>query len=64
MALGREVYERQGAQVPSSGAGFRCSSDSIIKAVIMMARDSSHRFKSILDVGTLAASSAGSSSVT
>jgi ubiquinone/menaquinone biosynthesis C-methylase UbiE len=51
MAFGREDYERQGAQVLSSGAEFRCSSDSIIKAVIMMARDNSHRFKSILDVG-------------
>src|SRR5260370_17688443 len=51
MALGREDYERQGAQVLSSGAEFRCSSASIIKAVIMMARDNSHRFKNILDVG-------------
>jgi 2-polyprenyl-3-methyl-5-hydroxy-6-metoxy-1,4-benzoquinol methylase len=51
MAFGREDYERQGAQVLSSGSEFRCSSDSIIKAVIMMARDNSHRFKSILDVG-------------
>ena len=51
MAFGREDYERQGAQVLSSGAEFRCSSHSIIKAVIMMARDNSHRFKSILDVG-------------
>src|SRR5260370_34210256 len=51
MALGREDYERQGAQVLSSGAEFRCSSASIIKAVIMMARDNSHRFNSILDVG-------------
>src|SRR5579862_6943335 len=51
MVLGREDYERQGAQVLSSGAGIRCSSDSIIKAVIMMARDNCHRFKNILDVG-------------
>jgi 2-polyprenyl-3-methyl-5-hydroxy-6-metoxy-1,4-benzoquinol methylase len=51
MAFGREDYERQGAQVLSSGSEFRCSSDSIIKAVIMMARDNSHRFKSIVDVG-------------
>src|SRR5258708_5065608 len=51
MAFGREDYERQGAQVLSSGSEFRCSSDSIIKAVIMMARDNSHRFKNILDVG-------------
>lgn len=51
MALGREDYERQGAQVLSSGAEFHCSSDSIIKAVIMMARHNSHRFKNILDVG-------------
>ena len=51
MALGREDYERQGAQVLSSGADFRCSSDNIIQAVITMARDNRHRFKSILDVG-------------
>jgi 2-polyprenyl-3-methyl-5-hydroxy-6-metoxy-1,4-benzoquinol methylase len=51
MALGREDYERQGAQVLSSGAEFRCSSASIIKAVVMMARDNSLRFNSILDVG-------------
>jgi 2-polyprenyl-3-methyl-5-hydroxy-6-metoxy-1,4-benzoquinol methylase len=51
MAFGREDYERQGAQVLSSGSEFRCSGDSIIKTVIMMARDNSHRFKSILDVG-------------
>jgi ubiquinone/menaquinone biosynthesis C-methylase UbiE len=51
MAFGREDYERQGAQVLSSGAEFRCSSDSVIKAVIMMARNNSHRFTSILDVG-------------
>ena len=51
MALGREDYERQGAQVLSSGAEFRCSSKGIINAVIMMARDNSHRFKNILDVG-------------
>jgi 2-polyprenyl-3-methyl-5-hydroxy-6-metoxy-1,4-benzoquinol methylase len=51
MAFGREDYERQGAQVLSSGSEFRCSSDSIIKAVITMARDNSHQFKSILDVG-------------
>jgi ubiquinone/menaquinone biosynthesis C-methylase UbiE len=51
MVLGREDYERQGAQVLSSGAEFRCSSDSIIKAVITMARDNWHRFESILDVG-------------
>jgi len=51
MTLGREDYERQGAQVLSSGTEIRCSSDSIIKAVIMMARDNCHRFKNILDVG-------------
>jgi len=51
MALGREDYERQGAQVLSSGVEFRCSSDSIINAVVMMARDNSHRFKNILEVG-------------
>jgi ubiquinone/menaquinone biosynthesis C-methylase UbiE len=51
MAFGREDYERQGAQVLSSGSEFRCSSDSIIKAVITMASDNSHRFKNILDVG-------------
>ena len=51
MALGREDYERQGARMLSSGAEFRCSSDAIIKTVIMMARDNSHRFKSIVDVG-------------
>lgn len=51
MALGRKDYERQGAQVLSSGAEFRCSSDSIIKVVVMMARDNSRRFKNILDVG-------------
>ena len=51
MALGREDYERQGAQILSSGAKLRCSSEGIINAVVMMARDNSHRFKNILDVG-------------
>ena len=51
MVFGREDYERQGAHVMSSGAKFLCSSDSIIKAVVTMARDNSHRFKNILDVG-------------
>jgi ubiquinone/menaquinone biosynthesis C-methylase UbiE len=51
MVLGRDDYERQGAHVLSSGAEFCCSSNSIIKAVVTMARDHGHRFKNILDVG-------------
>jgi 2-polyprenyl-3-methyl-5-hydroxy-6-metoxy-1,4-benzoquinol methylase len=51
MAFGREDYERQGAQVLSSGSEFRCSSVSIVNAVIIMARNNCHRFNSILDVG-------------
>src|SRR6266853_5663058 len=57
MTLGREDYERQGAHVLSSGAEICCSSDSIIEAVVTMARDNRHRFKNILDVGCGAAPS-------
>src|SRR5258708_33905336 len=51
MKYRREDYEDQGARILSSGAELECSSASIIKAVVAMARDNSHRFESILDVG-------------
>src|SRR5713101_2683805 len=51
MKYRREDYEDQGAHILSRGAELECSSASIIKAVVAMARDNSHRFKTILDVG-------------
>ena len=51
MKYRREDYEQQGADILSSGAELECSSASIIKAVVAMARDNRHRFKTILDVG-------------
>ena len=51
MKYRREDYERQGADILSSGAELECSSASIIKTVVAMARDNSYRFTTILDVG-------------
>jgi ubiquinone/menaquinone biosynthesis C-methylase UbiE len=51
MKYRREDYEHQGADLLSSGAELECSSASIIKTIVAMARDNSHRFTTILDVG-------------
>jgi SAM-dependent methyltransferase len=51
MVMGRGDYERQGAEILSSGVGSCCSGDTIIETVVRMARDNSQRFTNLLDVG-------------
>jgi ubiquinone/menaquinone biosynthesis C-methylase UbiE len=51
MTYARDDYERYGAETLSSGIEFNCSATTIIEAVVRMARDNSHRFATVLDVG-------------
>src|SRR5271154_5255607 len=51
MKFVREDYERQGAEILSSGVESCCSAETIIQTVVRMARDNSYRFVTILDVG-------------